>query len=44
MSALGREIVTWTPNTPGEIDRALALGVDGVISDRPDLVYAALSP
>jgi glycerophosphoryl diester phosphodiesterase len=42
--ALGREIVTWTPNTPGEIDRALALGVDGVISDRPDLVYASSPP
>jgi glycerophosphoryl diester phosphodiesterase len=42
--ALGRDIVTWTPNTPGEIDRAVALGVDGIISDRPDLVYASLPP
>jgi glycerophosphoryl diester phosphodiesterase len=42
--ALGREVVTWTPNTPGEIDQAIALGVDGIISDRPDLAYAALAP
>jgi glycerophosphoryl diester phosphodiesterase len=41
--ALGRDVVTWTPNMPGEIDHAVALGVDGIISDRPDLVYAALS-
>jgi glycerophosphoryl diester phosphodiesterase len=41
--ALGRDVVTWTPNTRSEIDHALALGVDGIISDRPDLVYAALS-
>jgi glycerophosphoryl diester phosphodiesterase len=39
--ALGREIVTWTPNTRADIDRAVALGVDGIISDRPDLVYAS---
>ncbi len=42
--ALGREIVTWTPNTQGEIDVAIALGVDGIISDRPDVVYASLAP
>jgi glycerophosphoryl diester phosphodiesterase len=41
--ALGRQVITWTPDTPEEIDRAIALGVDGVISDRPDLVYAALA-
>jgi glycerophosphoryl diester phosphodiesterase len=41
---LGRQIVTWTPNAQGEIDRALALGVDGIISDRPDLVFASLAP
>jgi glycerophosphoryl diester phosphodiesterase len=40
--ALGREVITWTPDTPADIDQALALGVDGVISNRPDLVYAAL--
>ncbi|HJR25445.1 MAG TPA: glycerophosphodiester phosphodiesterase [Acidimicrobiales bacterium] len=42
--ALGRDVVTWTPNTPGDIARAIALGIDGVISDRPDLVYASLAP
>jgi glycerophosphoryl diester phosphodiesterase len=39
---LGRQVVTWTPNTPEEIEHAIGLGVDGVISDRPDLVFAAL--
>jgi glycerophosphoryl diester phosphodiesterase len=42
--SLGRAVVTWTPNTQGEIDQAIALGVDGIISDRPDLVYASLAP
>ncbi len=41
--SLGREVVTWTPNTRSEIDRAIALGVDGIISDRPDLVYHSLA-
>jgi glycerophosphoryl diester phosphodiesterase len=41
--ALGRKVVVWTPDTPALIGAALALGVDGVISNRPDLVYAALS-
>jgi glycerophosphoryl diester phosphodiesterase len=42
--ALGRQVITWTPDTAADIDHAIALGVDGVISNRPDLVYAALSP
>lgn len=42
--ALGRQVITWTPDTPADIGKAIALGVDGVISNRPDLVYAALGP
>jgi len=42
--ALGRQVITWTPDTAADIDHAIALGVDGVISNRPDLVYAAVGP
>jgi glycerophosphoryl diester phosphodiesterase len=36
------ELVVWTVNAPADIDRMLALGVDGVISDYPDRVMRAL--
>ena len=39
---LGRRVVVWTPDTPDAIARDLGYTVDGVISNRPDLVYAAL--
>jgi len=41
--ALGLRVVPWTVNEPAAIDRALDLGVDGIISDYPDRVRAALS-
>ena len=41
--ALGLKVVAWTANAPEEIERLLALGVDGIISDRPDLVRAAMA-
>ena len=39
---LGRRVVPFTPNTVAEITRVVNMGVDGVISDHPDLVYDVL--
>ena len=40
--ALGLRVVVWTVNDPAQIRAMLELGVDGIISDRPDLVLEAL--
>lgn len=36
--ALGLRVIVWTVNDPAQIRKMLELGVDGIISDRPDLV------
>lgn len=36
--ALGLGVFAWTVNAPADIARMLELGVDGIISDRPDTV------
>lgn len=36
--ALGLQVLAWTVNDPAQIANVMDLGVDGIISDRPDLV------
>jgi glycerophosphoryl diester phosphodiesterase len=39
--ALGLKVVVWTVNNPADMRRVIEWGVDGVISDRPDLLRQA---
>ncbi|HMA48139.1 MAG TPA: glycerophosphodiester phosphodiesterase [Magnetospirillaceae bacterium] len=38
---LGLTVVTWTVNKPEDMERLIDIGVDGIISDRPDLLREA---
>ena len=38
--ALGLKVVVWTVNDAAQIAKLLDMGVDGIISDRPDVVLA----
>jgi glycerophosphoryl diester phosphodiesterase len=40
---LGLKVVVWTVNNPAQIKKMLDLGVDGITSDRPDLVRQAMA-
>lgn len=40
--ALGLTVLAWTVNEPAQIARLMDLGVNGIISDRPDLVRAEM--
>lgn len=40
---LGIQVLAWTVNQPADIVRMLDLGVDGIVSDRPDLVRAEMA-
>ena len=41
--ALGVRVLAWTVNEPRDIERMLDLGVDGIVSDRPDRVREAMA-
>ena len=38
--ALGIIVIPWTVNEPDMMAKLIGVGVDGIISDRPDLVQA----
>ncbi len=39
----GYQVVTWTVNDAARMTELLELGVNGIISDRPDLLFAAVA-
>jgi len=43
LHAAGYPVVSWTVNEAPQMEALLALGVDGIISDRPDLLYQAVA-
>ena len=40
--ALGLLVIPWTANEPAEMARLIDMGIDGLISDRPDLLRGVL--
>ena len=40
--ALALSVIPWTVNEPADMERILAMEVDGMISDRPDLLREVL--
>jgi glycerophosphoryl diester phosphodiesterase len=41
--ALGLAVVPWTVNDPKDMDALVGQGVDGLITDRPDLLREVLA-
>jgi glycerophosphoryl diester phosphodiesterase len=40
--ALGLAVIPWTVNDPKDMEQAIALGVDGLITDYPDRLRSLL--
>ena len=40
--SLGLAVIPWTVNEPADMERAIAAGVDGLITDYPDRLRAVL--
>ena len=40
--ALGLKVLTWTVNDAATMHRMLDLGIDGLITDRPDIAREVL--
>jgi glycerophosphoryl diester phosphodiesterase len=40
----GKQIHVWTVNDPAQMKQLLAMGVDGIITDRPDLLNEVVFP
>jgi glycerophosphoryl diester phosphodiesterase len=43
LHAIGVRVIPWTTNDPEKMRALIRLGVDGIISDRPDLVQKVLA-
>jgi len=43
LQALGIKVIPWTTNDPEKMRAVIRTGVDGLISDRPDLVTSLFS-
>jgi glycerophosphoryl diester phosphodiesterase len=41
---LGLTVLAWTVNDPAQIARIMDRGVDGIVTDRPDLVRDEMQP
>jgi glycerophosphoryl diester phosphodiesterase len=40
---LGLKVVVWTVNRPADLERMIELGVDGIITDRPDMAREVMA-
>jgi len=41
---LGIQVFVWTPDSRSEMERLIDMGVDGIITNRPDILKAVLKP
>jgi glycerophosphoryl diester phosphodiesterase len=41
--ALGISVIVWTVNDAAQMERMIQLGVDGLITDRPDIARAVMA-